>query len=43
MWSENLKERDHFGSFTGRWKDNIKIDLSETGCESVEVDYTGSS
>jgi hypothetical protein len=34
MWSDNLKGRYHFGSVTGRWKDTIRMDLSETGCRS---------
>jgi hypothetical protein len=36
FWWGNLKERDHFGSPGHRWKDNIKMDLQEMGCEGMD-------
>jgi predicted adenine nucleotide alpha hydrolase (AANH) superfamily ATPase len=31
FYSENLMGRDEFG----RWEDNIKMDIEETGCELI--------
>lgn len=32
IWSENFLERRHLDDLRG-WKDNIKLDLTEMGCE----------
>jgi hypothetical protein len=31
-----LRERDHLGRPRPRWEDNIKMDLQELGCGSVD-------
>jgi hypothetical protein len=36
IWWGNLRERDHFEDTKGRWEDNIKIDLQEVGCGSMD-------
>jgi hypothetical protein len=36
------KGRKLLGRPRHRWKDNIKIDLTEAGCQNVELDTSGS-
>jgi len=39
FWLENLKERDQkrsLGRPMHRWKDNIRMNLREIGCEGVD-------
>jgi hypothetical protein len=35
LW-ENMKERDSLEDLEVAWKDNIKVDLREIGCEGVK-------
>jgi hypothetical protein len=35
-WWGNLKGKRPFGRPGYRWKDNIKMDLQEVGCESMD-------
>jgi hypothetical protein len=32
----NLRERDHLGEPRRKWEDNIKMNLQEVGCGSVD-------
>jgi hypothetical protein len=34
-YSEDMKERDHFGIYKRRWEHNIRMNLRETGWEGV--------
>jgi len=36
FWWGNLREREPLGRTRRRWKDNIKMDLQEVGCEGME-------
>jgi len=36
FWWGNLRERDHLGRPRLRWKDNIKMDLQEVGCDGMD-------
>jgi len=36
FWWGNLRDRDHLGDPGVRWEDNIKMDLEEVGCGSLD-------
>jgi len=36
LWSKNLKGKDHSEKTKRRWEDNIRMDVTEIGRETVD-------